>query len=64
MCDFHDKIHSNRYRRDGALLEDNEILNLFLAREEQVIAELHEKHGRICGRIARNILRDDLDAEE
>ena len=46
------------------MLEDSEIIELFFAREEQAIAELSAKYGAACGRIARNILKNDPDAEE
>jgi RNA polymerase sigma factor (sigma-70 family) len=46
------------------LLEDSKIIELFFARIEQAIVELSEKYGTVCNRIARNILKNDLDAEE
>ena len=46
------------------MLEDSKIIELFFARVEQAIVELSEKYGTVCGRIARNILKNDLDAEE
>lgn len=46
------------------MLEDSKIIELFFARVEQAIVELSEKYGIVCGRIARNILKNDLDAEE
>ena len=46
------------------MLEDSKIIELFFARAEQAIVELSEKYGTVCGRIARNILKNDLDAEE
>ena len=45
-------------------MEDNEILELFFARSEQAIAELAAKYGGACRKIAENILKDALDAEE
>ncbi len=44
--------------------EDSKIIELFFARAEQAIAELSAKYGAVCNRIARNILKNDLDAEE
>lgn len=44
--------------------EDSKIIELFFARSEQAIAELSAKYGTACGRIARNILNNNLDAEE
>lgn len=46
------------------MLEDSKIIELFFARIEQAIVELSEKYGTVCNRIARNILKNDLDAEE
>ena len=46
------------------MLEDSKIIELFFARVEQAIVELSEKYGIVCSRIARNILKNDLDAEE
>ena len=45
-------------------MEDARIIQLFRDRSEQAIAELEEKYGRLCYKVARNILRDVLDAEE
>ena len=45
-------------------MEDARIIQLFRDRSEQAIAELAEKYGRLCCKVARNILRDVLDAEE
>lgn len=46
------------------MLEDSRIIELFFVRAEQAIAELSAKYGTVCNRIARNILKNDLDAEE
>ena len=45
-------------------MEDREILKLFYERSEQAIAELSRKYGRICRRIAFNILKNEHDVEE
>lgn len=45
-------------------MEDNEIIELFQARSEQAIIELSKKYGAICAKIAGNILKNSLDAEE
>lgn len=45
-------------------MEDREIIELFFARSEQAIAQLQNKYGRRCLRVAGNILNDRLDAEE
>lgn len=46
------------------MLEDSKIIKLFFERAEQAIVELSAKYGTVCKRIARNILKNDLDAEE
>ncbi len=46
------------------MLEDGKIIELFFAREEKAITEMSAKYGSICKSIARNILKNDLDAEE
>lgn len=46
------------------MLEDNRIIELFFARDEQAIAAVSEKYGTSCGCIARNILKNESDAEE
>ncbi|MCH5325446.1 MAG: sigma-70 family RNA polymerase sigma factor [Eubacterium sp.] len=45
-------------------MDDNKIIELFFARSESAISELSEKYGSYCRRIAKNILRDERDAEE
>lgn len=45
-------------------VEDNKIVELFYARSEQAIMELEKKYGAVCGKVARNILNNFLDAEE
>ncbi len=46
------------------MLEDSKIIELLFARAEQAIAMLSAKYGTVCNRIARNILKNDLDTEE
>ena len=46
------------------MLEDSKIIELFFAREERAIAALSEKYGAVCRQIAKNILKNELDAEE
>ena len=48
----------------GNLLEDSRIIELFYARAEEAIIELSAKYGAVCSRIARNILKNELDTEE
>ncbi|NLN87969.1 MAG: sigma-70 family RNA polymerase sigma factor [Syntrophomonadaceae bacterium] len=43
---------------------DNEIIDLFYERSEQAIVELSKKYGSVCRKVARNILNNELDAEE
>lgn len=46
------------------ILLDNEIIDLFYERSEQAIKELSNKYGSVFRKVARNILNNDLDAEE
>ena len=46
------------------MLADEEILSLFFARSEQSIRELDKKYGKLCYKIAFNILNNRQDAEE
>ena len=45
-------------------MEDSKIIELFYARSEQAIMELSKKYGAVCSKVARNILNNNLDAEE
>ncbi len=45
-------------------MEDYTIIELFFARNERAIRETDEKYGRLCRRVAYNILNDDRDCEE
>lgn len=45
-------------------MEDVEILELYLQRDEQAITQTDQKYGRYCHYIAYQILMDDLSAEE
>ena len=45
-------------------MEDVEILELYLQRDEQAITLTDQKYGRYCHYIAYQILTDDLSAEE
>lgn len=45
-------------------MEDSRIIELFEARSERAIAGLSEKYGGACRAIAKNILNNELDAEE
>ncbi len=46
------------------MLDDTKIVELFFKRDEQAIAELSTKYGKVCNMIARNILKNELEAEE
>ena len=45
-------------------MNDHELVVLFLERSEQAITELMNRYGNSARRIAANILKDPLDAEE
>lgn len=45
-------------------MNDEQIIDLFFKRSEQAIAEVKEKYGSYCHRIAYNILRNYEDSEE
>ena len=45
-------------------MEDREILALLLARSERALDALRAQYGRLCRRIAMNILHSEPDAEE
>ena len=45
-------------------MEDNQIIELYFARNEQAIQETGQKYGAFCYRIAQNLLGASEDAEE
>ena len=45
-------------------MTDEEIVRMFLKRNEQALSETMEKYGHYCSSIARNILGNEADAEE
>ena len=45
-------------------MEDEQIIDLYFAREEQALAETDRKYGPYCFALANNILHNDQDAEE
>jgi len=45
-------------------MDDSKIIELFFERSEQAIIELSNKYGRICHKVADNILNNRLDSEE
>ncbi len=50
--------------KGGKIVEDREIVALYLKRDEKALAETGRKYGRYCQKIAENILGDALDAQE
>lgn len=46
------------------MLEDEEIVALFVARSEQAIEELNNKYGKVCHKLSYNIVNNRQDAEE
>ena len=45
-------------------MDDRQIIELFFERSEEAVRETEAKYGKLCFRIARNILGRDADAEE
>lgn len=45
-------------------MEDLEIIELFISRDERAIAEIKNKYGSICKSVALSMLRSPEDAEE
>ncbi len=45
-------------------MEDHQIVQLFLLRSQQAIAEMEQKYGRYCQYIAQRFLQDPEDARE
>ena len=45
-------------------MDDTEIIELFFERSETALKHTTEKYGKLCLRIARNILGNDEDAQE
>ena len=45
-------------------MDDTKIIELFFARDERALREFTAKYGALCKNITRNILGNDLDAEE
>ena len=51
-------------KKEVTVLNDNEIVQLFLARSEEGIAQSERKYGALCRGVIRRILPDERDAEE
>ncbi len=45
-------------------MDDSQIIKLFFERSEEAVKETEAKYGKLCFRIAQNILGRDTDAEE
>ena len=45
-------------------MNDEQILDLYFARDEQAVAETDRKYGGYCFTLANSILHSDQDAEE
>jgi len=45
-------------------MHDNQIIDLYFARDERAIAETDKKHGAVCMNLSLNILQSRSDAEE
>ena len=45
-------------------MDDLEIIELYFARDEQAISETDSKYGKLCFKLAKNLLLSSLDAEE
>lgn len=44
-------------------MEDAQIIELFFARSEDAISELDKKYGKLCHKLADNILASAQDAD-
>ena len=56
------KALSLRERRKA--MKDNEIIELYFARDEKAIKETAKRYGKYCHTVANNILGNPSDAEE
>ena len=45
-------------------MDDSKIIELYFARDEQAITQTDLKYGKLCYKIAYNILRNNEDSEE
>lgn len=50
--------------RGGEFVDDKRIIELYFKRDEAALKETSDKYGRLCLYIAKNILENELDAEE
>ena len=58
-----DKNRRGGYRKEFSM-EDQKIIELYFARDEQAIAETAKRYGTDCMRVSMNILHSRPDAEE
>ena len=45
-------------------MDDLQIIELYFARDEQAIKETDRKYGKMCFRVAKNLLFNNEDSEE
>lgn len=45
-------------------MDDTQIIKMLFERNEKAITELEEKYGKVCSKIAFNIVGNDMDADE
>ena len=45
-------------------MEDLQIIELYFARDEQAIKETDRKYGKMCFKVAKNLLSNNEDSEE
>ncbi|MCM1298910.1 MAG: sigma-70 family RNA polymerase sigma factor [Firmicutes bacterium] len=50
--------------KEGEILKDEEIIEMFFRRDENGIAAAEQKYGSYCIAVAKSILNNDQDAEE
>ena len=62
--EFKERILQMNSKKTEAFLADEEIIDLYWAREERAIKETDKKYGKYLYTIAYNIIHDNLDCEE
>lgn len=65
-CYFSEELRTNilKPNKGGLKVEDKEIIDLYWLRSEKAISETDKKYGKLCLKIAGNILKNKLDCEE
>lgn len=61
---FYRDITAESNGQNGKSLNDEKIIELFFNRDEKAISAVEEKYGAYCRTVARNILKNEQDAEE